>query len=154
MPIDFDRESISQRLDQTGFRGDEKTLFILEGILMYLQPESVDQTFQILRELSSQGSELVFDYIYASVLRQENVHYAEKGIAKLMARVGEQWHFGIEEGEILNFIEQYGFDLLDHRTAGDLEEMYFKDQDNHFVGRINGTHCLARAKIGTNQAPF
>jgi O-methyltransferase involved in polyketide biosynthesis len=114
---------------------------------MYLQPESVDQTFQTIRELASSGSEVVFDYIYASVLRQEDVHYGEKGTAGIMARAGEQWHFGIEEGEINSFLEQYGFKLIDHRTANDLEEMYFKDPDNHIVGRINGTHCLTRAGV-------
>lgn len=147
VPIDFDRESVSQKLDQAGFRQDEKTLFILEGVLMYLQPESVDQTFQIIRELASPKSELVFDYIYASVLRQEDVHYGEKGTANIMARAGEKWQFGIEEGSISSFLEQYGLELRDHRNAKELEKMYFQDQDNHIVGRINGTHCLTRAIV-------
>ena len=149
MPIDFDKESISRKLVKGDFRREEKTLFILEGVLMYLQSESVDQTFKTIRELALPYGEVVFDYIYMSVLRQENVHYGEKGTAGVMAKAGEQWHFGIEEGEISNFLEGYGLNLLDHRTASDLEEMYFKDQNNHIVGHINGTHCLTRAKIGT-----
>jgi len=34
VPIDFDRESISQKLGQTGVSRGEKTLFVLEGVLM------------------------------------------------------------------------------------------------------------------------
>jgi methyltransferase (TIGR00027 family) len=69
VPIDFDRESLTMKLDQAGFKRDARSLFILEGVLMYLQPQSVDQTFRTIRELAGAGSEVVFDYIYASVLR-------------------------------------------------------------------------------------
>jgi hypothetical protein len=35
--------------------------------------------------------------------------------------------------------------LRDHKDARDLEEMYFKNPAGRIVGRVNGTHCLARA---------
>jgi methyltransferase (TIGR00027 family) len=143
--IDFDREFLPLKLDQAGFKRDGRSLFILEGVLMYLQPESVDQTFQTIQELAAAGSEVVFDYVYASVLRHENIYYGEKGMVESMAKAGEQWHFGIEKGEIVQFLSRYGFELRDHRDARELEEMYFKDPSGRTVGRVNGTHCLARA---------
>lgn len=97
IPIDFDRDSLPLRLNQAGFKREERTLFILEGVLMYLQPKSVEQTFLTIQELSAAGSEVVFDYIYASVLRHENIYYGEKGTIEVMAKAGEQWHFGIEK---------------------------------------------------------
>ncbi|MBN2539093.1 MAG: SAM-dependent methyltransferase [Deltaproteobacteria bacterium] len=145
IPIDFDRESLPVKLDQAGFNRDERSLIILEGVLMYLQPQSVDQTFHTIQKLAAPGSEIVFDYIYASVLRHENIYYGEKGMAESMAKTGEQWHFGIEKGEIGQFLSRYGFELHDHRDSRELEEMYFKDQPGRNVGRVNGTHCLARA---------
>ena len=143
--IDFDREFLPLKLDQAEFKRNEKSLFILEGVLMYLQPQSVDQTFQTIQELAAAGSEVVFDYIYASVLRHENIYYGEKGLVESMAKAGEQWHFGIEKGEIVQFLSRYGFKLHDHRDGPKLEEMYFKDSSGRTVGRVNGTHCLARA---------
>ena len=145
VPIDFDKESLPLKLEQAGFKQDEKSLFILEGVLMYLQPQSVDQTFQTIKELTAVGSEVVFDYIYASVLRHENIYYGEKGMLETMTKAGEQWHFGIEKGEIIQFLSRYGFELHDHRDSRDLEEMYFKNPSGKTVGRVNGTHCLARA---------
>ena len=62
-----------------------------------------------------------------------------------MAKTGEPWHFGIEKGEICQLLSRYGFELLDHRDARDLEEMYFKDPAGRIVGRVNATHCLAIA---------
>ncbi len=145
VPIDFDREFLPLKLDQAGFKRDERSLFILEGVLMYLQPQSVDQTFQTIRELAAAGSEVVFDYIYASVLRHDDIYYGEKGLVESMAKAGEQWHFAIERGEIMQFLSRYGFELHDHRNGRELEQMYFKDPSGRTVGRVNGTHCLARA---------
>ncbi|MGD9001522.1 MAG: class I SAM-dependent methyltransferase, partial [Anaerolineae bacterium] len=46
--IDFDRESLSERLAEAGFTRGARSLFVLEGLLMYLLPESVDETFQVI----------------------------------------------------------------------------------------------------------
>jgi methyltransferase (TIGR00027 family) len=145
VPIDFDRESLTLKLDQAGFKRDARSLFILEGVLMYLQPQSVDQTFRTIRELAGAGSEVVFDYIYASVLRREYLYYGEEGFADAVAKAGEEWRFGIEKGEIGQFVSRYGLELRDHRDARELEKLYFTDPAGRTVGRVNGTHCLARA---------
>ena len=92
IPIDFDRDSLPQKLDEAGFKKNKKNLFILEGLLMYLQPESVHETLEIIRAYSGVNSRIVFDYVYASVLRQENLYYGEKGIFKSVSKAKEQWH--------------------------------------------------------------
>jgi len=145
VPIDFDTESLPLKLDQAGFKRNERSLFILEGVLEYLEPQSVDRTFRTIRELAGPGSEVVFNYIYASVLRREQRYYGEKGAVEAVKKTGEPWQFGIEKGEIAHFLSRYGFELRDHRDARDLEEMYFKDPAGRIVGRVHGTHCLARA---------
>jgi methyltransferase (TIGR00027 family) len=145
VPIDFDKESLTTKLDQAGFKRDARSLFILEGVLMYLLPQSIDQTFRTIRQLAGAGSEVVFDYIYASVLRGEDTHYAEKGFADAVAKAGEEWRCGIEKGEIRQFLSKYGLELRDHRDARELEQIYFTDPSGRIVGRVNGTHCLTRA---------
>ena len=145
VPIDFDSESLPLKLEQANFKRGERSLFVLEGVLMYLQPQSVDQTFRTIHELAGTGSEVVFDYVYASVLRHEDGCYGERGIEETVAKAGEKWHFGIEKGDIGQFLSRYGLVLHDHRDARALEEMYFKDAADRIIGRVNGTHCLARA---------
>lgn len=145
IPIDFDKESLPVKLEQVGFGRNHRSLFILEGLLMYLQPESVDKTFRTLQDFAGDASEIVFDYVYASVLRHENIYYGESGIVESGERAGEQWHFGIEKGEVEQFLSTYDLKLIDHKDAHDLEEMYFKDASGKIVGRVNGTHCLVRA---------
>jgi methyltransferase (TIGR00027 family) len=125
VPIDFDRESLAMKLDHAGFKRNERSLFILEGVLEYLQPQLVDQTFQTIRDLAGAGSEVVFNCIYASVLRQQDMHHGEKDSLETLEKAGEPWHFGIEKGEISQFLLRYGFELRDHRDSSKLEEMYF-----------------------------
>jgi len=143
--IDFDKELLPDKLDMAGFHKDRRSLFILEGLLMYLEPESVHTTFQTIREYAGTASLVVFDYIQASVLRHENTLYGESGIVQSVWKAGEQWRFGIEPGEIEQFVTAYGFEVSDHKCAQELEATYFQDADGRLVGRVNGTHCIVTA---------
>jgi methyltransferase (TIGR00027 family) len=145
IPIDFDKESLPAKLEEAGYRRGGRSLFVLEGLLMYLQPESVDETFKVVEEFAGEGSEVVFDYVRGSVLRHEGTYYGEREIAKTVAGAGEQWCFGIEEGELERFLKKYGLRAREHVDAQDLERMYFTDATGEIVGRINDTHCLVRA---------
>jgi methyltransferase (TIGR00027 family) len=151
--IDFDKESLSTRLDETGFYRQRRSLFILEGLLMYLQPDSVDTTFHIIQDYAGEGSWIVFDYIYASVLRNEGIYYGEAGIEKTVSEAGEKWHFGIEKGEIEPFLNRYAMRLIDHKDAKELEDLYFTDANGKTIGRINGTHGLVTAEIQWLSSP-
>ncbi|HVN81932.1 MAG TPA: SAM-dependent methyltransferase [Terriglobia bacterium] len=144
--IDFDKESLPTKLDVAGFCKHRQSLFILEGLVMYLQPESVDATFQTIRDYAGRGSRIVFDYIYASVLRKEDTYYGEAGIMETVSGVGEQWHFGIEKGQIEQFLAKYAMQLIDHKDAKDLDQAYFSDPNGKIIGRVNGAHCVITAE--------
>jgi methyltransferase (TIGR00027 family) len=145
IPIDFDKESLPVKLDEAGFQKGKRNLFVLEGLLMYLQPESVDETFRTIRDFAGKESEVVFDYVYASVLRREELYEGERQIVESVAKAGEGWQFGMERGEVDQFLSTYDLRLCDQSDAGWLEQMYFKDESGKIVGRVNGTHCLVRA---------
>lgn len=168
--IDFDRDSLPDRLDKAGFQKGRRSLFILEGLLMYLQPSSVQSTFQTIQSCAGPGSRVVFDYVHASVLRrkaspersesrcskgagrpegaghQEGSAIGESQILKTVSSAGEAWQFGMEKGEIEPFIAAFGFQLIDHRDASDLERTYFSASNGNVLARVNGTHCLVTAE--------
>jgi methyltransferase (TIGR00027 family) len=154
VPIDFDKESLSQKLDMAGFGKKRRSLFILEGLLMYLEPASVRTTFHTIQEYAGTGSRIVFDYVQASVLRHENTLYGEAGLAKTVSKAGEQWRFGIEPVEIESFTATYGFEVSDNKCARELESSYFQDENGRLAGRVNATHCLVTAeRQQQNRAP-
>ena len=143
--IDFDKESLPEKLEGSGFARGKKSLFLLEGLLMYLQPESVDGTFRVMEDFSGEGSIVVFDYVRAPVLRRAGLYYGEREILETVDRAGEQWHFGIEEGELEAFLATYGFQVSEHLDPQDLERRFFTDASGEIVARINGAHCLVKA---------
>lgn len=90
------------------------------------------------------GSLIVFDYIYAGVLRKENKYYGEREASlKTLVKVGEEWMFAFEEGEIERFLSRHGFSLKDHSGKPELKDRYFRNSKGVIVGKINGTGAIA-----------
>jgi len=146
IPVDFEKENIRTKLNECGFNRNKKTLFILEGLIMYLSEYTVMETFSFITDFSSQGSIIVFDYVHASVLRLENKYYGENAIYNRVKKDNEQWIFGIDESEIDKFLMNFNLSIVDHLNSKVMEERYFKDDSGRIVTKVNGTHCIVLAK--------
>jgi methyltransferase (TIGR00027 family) len=143
VPINFNKESLPDKMAQAGFVAGRKSLFLLEAVTMYLPQEAVESTFHFIEGVAGRGSLIAFDYIYASVLRKENKYYGERETSlKTLAKVGEEWIFALEEGEDECFLERHGFSLKDHSGKPELEDRYFKNSKGVIVGKINGTGAM------------
>ena len=145
--IDFNTEKIDDKLKAAGFQYNRKTLYILEGIIMYLNESAVNEDFRFISESAGGGSEVVFDYIYKSVLEGKNLYYGEKSIFNRVKKSGEGWIFGIAEGEIKTFLQERRLALIQRMDSNQLEEKYFQDEENIILGKVNETHCIVYAKI-------
>jgi len=143
--IDFDREDIFEVLCKAGYQTRQKSLFLWEGVTMYLSAQAVDSTLNFIHQYAAPGSRVAFDYIYASVLRGENRYYGEQQILERVSKVGEGWTFGLEEGVIEGFLAERGFELSAHYTPPELEKLYLTAVDGTLHGRVNGTHCIVVA---------
>ncbi|MBN1888987.1 MAG: SAM-dependent methyltransferase [Thermoflexales bacterium] len=146
-PIDFNKQRLADVLTAAGYRDGQQTLFLWEGVTMYLEPEAVDGTLAFIRSSAAEGSLVVFDYVRASVLRRENTLYGEKGSYDMVAKAGERWMFGIEDGAIESFLAERDFKLLAHYAPSDLEAAYLTAEDGTKAGRINETHCIVIAGV-------
>jgi len=146
IPIDFNKELIEEKLKKYDFKPQKKTLFVLEGLTMYLSQDAVDETFRLIYEWGDQNSEVVFDYVFSSVLRGENLFYGEKEAYYTVKKAGETWTFGIEKGQIISFLKERHLELIQHLESKDLERQYFTDENGDIIGKINGTHCIVHAR--------
>ncbi|MFX1398180.1 MAG: class I SAM-dependent methyltransferase [Promethearchaeota archaeon] len=145
--IDFNTENIDEKMKEAGFQYDKKTLYILEGITMYLNEVGIDMDFKFIAESAGMGSIIVFDYIYQSVLNKQNLYHGEEEIYQTIKKSGEGWTYGIVEGDIENFLQVRDLKLVEHLNYRDLEEKFFQDENNNIIGKVNGTHCIVLAKI-------
>jgi methyltransferase (TIGR00027 family) len=147
VPIDFNKENPFEVLARAGYQEEQKSLFLWEGVTMYLSAEAVDGTLNFIRSHAASGSRVAFDYIYASVLRRENRYYGEQGIFDTVSKTGEGWTFGLEEGAIKPFLSERGFEIVAHYTPPELEKLYLIAEAGTLHGRVNGTHCIVVASV-------
>jgi methyltransferase (TIGR00027 family) len=147
LPINFNNESLGRVLSEAGYRENQQTLFLWEGVTMYLEPEAVDSMLAFIRTGAAEGSIVAFDYVRAAVLRGEGHFYGGRKASETVARTGEAWEFGIEDGAIQGFLSERGFKLVSHYTPSDLEAAYLSAEDGARIRRINETHCIVIAAL-------
>lgn len=74
LSIDFSQQKITEVLTQDqGFDPQRKTLFICEGVMMYLSAENVDDIFDAIRQLTGHGSELIFSALEPQYSQKNSV---------------------------------------------------------------------------------
>lgn len=61
-PIDFEKDALSDVLERAGHRLDQRTVWIWEGVTMYLPPAAIDATLSVVRDRSSPRSVLLMTY--------------------------------------------------------------------------------------------
>jgi methyltransferase (TIGR00027 family) len=124
IPIDFNEETL-QKLFDYGYRQEEKTLFIWEGVVHYLKAEAVDQTLAFVRMNSGRGSSIIFDYMYTSALRVEQKRSEVARMQRSRLLTGEGLTFGIEEGQVEEFLRLRGYTRIHNLSSQDLHRAYF-----------------------------
>ncbi len=125
VPVEIGVDTLGRRLLESGYDRSLKTLFIMEGLSMYLPPETVDETLSFIVNNSGRSSTIVFDYIPESVVDGTCELQAGKNWRKGVMDVGEPFLFGIREGEIEAFLTQRGFLKVKNVTGEDYKKAYF-----------------------------
>jgi len=127
--IDFNTQSLGQRLAESGYDERLKTLFIWQGVTQYLTPEAVDATLAFIAEHSGPGSAVIFDYMYPTLL-DGTIKRGE--VANMRGKrwvSGEMMTFGIPEGKVTEFLEQRGFTQVQDADAKYLHDTYFTGEN-------------------------
>ncbi|OMC29003.1 methyltransferase [Mycobacterium sp. GA-1841] len=87
----------SETLQANGFDAAQPTVWLIEGLLQYLDEDAVHTLFRRVNTLSVQGSVLLYDIVGKTLL--DNVMLA--AVREQMARNGAPWLFGTDSPEQL-----------------------------------------------------
>jgi methyltransferase (TIGR00027 family) len=138
VPTDLEVDEFGQRLLENGYNKSMKTLFIMEGLLMYLSPEIVEEILSFIVHNSGNGSAILFDYIPLSVVDGTCELEAGQNWQKGVTDAGEPFKFGIKEGSTESFLTQRGFTKIRNVTSKDYKRAYFygKNEDRE-VNRLS-----------------
>jgi len=125
VPVDFETDNFGEKLAAQGYDRSLKTLFLLEGLIMYIPPEAVDETLSFIAKNSGKGSAILFDYYPESVVDGTCELEAGKNIRNYTKQQGEPLQFGIREGMVEAFLVERGFSGVQNVTAEEYRKMYF-----------------------------
>jgi methyltransferase (TIGR00027 family) len=129
VPVDFNTQTLEQRLFECGYDETRKTLFIWQGVTQYLAPAAVDSTLALIAHHSGDGSAVIFDYMYPTLLDGSIQHGEVANIRNKRWLSGEDFTFGIADGAVTGFLEQRGFHQIHDANNVYLHGAYFTGEN-------------------------
>ena len=114
-----------QDLRAAGYFTDKKTLFLLEGLVMYLSRQDVETLFSSIKLHAGPDSTLLFDYIPGFVIEGSSGREDARTIMAYTQKSGEPFLSGFDEGEIKTVLERHGFSDVKVIKGEDLRPLYF-----------------------------
>ncbi len=125
-PVIFGEDRLDQKLLENGFNPGLKTLFIVEGLLMYIPPPAVDGLLQFIVNASGPGSALTADCFSKTVVEGASPLKEARVLRQFVEKEGAPLMFGVEESEMAAFFENRGFHPVTIVTAEECKEKYFR----------------------------
>ncbi|MEZ4226965.1 MAG: SAM-dependent methyltransferase [Polyangiaceae bacterium] len=136
--IDFERQSLDAVLRHHDFDANAPSLWIWEGVTMYLDPAAVDATLEAIARVSAPGSRLAVTY-----LPRNFSDPVSRRLSRLGARViGEAVRASYEPEEFGSLLLRHGFRVLTDDTTEDWASRWPASQRH----RVRNWERLARAE--------
>ena len=146
VPVDFESEDLGGKLLGMGYDASKKSLFVMEGLVMYLPPQAVDMMLSFIVRNSGKGSRIIFDYYPQSLVDGTSELEAAKNIRNYVIEQGEPLQFGIKEGGVDSFLAERGFSHIHNVTSDDYKSAYFHDANKDRC--VSNLLYFAHAAIG------
>lgn len=109
IPVDLSITSLKTALLGSDFDSRQKTLYLLEGLILYIPPEQVKELFSSIISQSAQGSAVLFDSIDGKIVDGSDQSAYAMNLRDQMSRLGEAFVFGIRKGEEEKYMRTIGF---------------------------------------------
>jgi methyltransferase (TIGR00027 family) len=122
VPVDFERDDMPMLLRDAGFSRETPSVWIWEGVIVYLTPEAIDATLGALARLSAPGSTLIATYTRPGFGARRALRLRARLAARL---VGEPVRGAIETAELHARLERAGFRVETDEGPLDWEKRYW-----------------------------
>lgn len=146
--VDFDRQTLEGELPRAGYDETRRTLFILEGVTMYVGEAGIGATFDFMARRAPRGSRVLYDYILRRVAEGDYAGlYAASTAAAGVARLGEPFVTGWTPAEAAAFAGRHGLAVREDLDAAALTRGYLTGSNGKPDGRIPEWYRIARAEV-------
>ncbi|WP_319406816.1 SAM-dependent methyltransferase [uncultured Desulfosarcina sp.] len=143
IPVDFVEKDFQTGLLANGYDRQLKTLFIWEGVTMYADAVTVEQTLDFIANNVGNGSGLIFDYTYPEVLAGTLERKEAKEWFKISQKSDEPLLFGISRDNIEKFLTDRGFSNVVSVSSEYFNAAYFTgvNQDRESTPVLSLAHA-------------
>jgi len=125
VPVVFGQDRLDEKLLQHGYKPQLKTLFIVEGLLMYIPPAAVDALLAFVTGASAPGSALVGDVFDTTVVDGTSDLPEARVLRQFVETEGSQLQFGIPAGTVESFFMERGFTQVACVSTEACKKKYF-----------------------------
>lgn len=127
LPVDFTKQSLEEALAASSdYSPHRATLFLAEGVLMYLERREVERIFDVVRRQPGR-KRFIFTFMERDSKGRASFRRAT-WIARLWLKLcGEPFKWGLERAELKSFLAERGFDLKESGTPEVFRETYLED---------------------------
>jgi methyltransferase (TIGR00027 family) len=145
VPVDFEKESLIEKLRMSGYRTDAPALFSWLGVTMYLSNDAIFGTLRTVAALAP-GTEIIFEYnVPKDLVDEETQKILAAAMTGAQARGEPQGTF-FEPAKLAELVRNIGFAEVSDFGPDEAGARYFN-------GRIDGLRPLAlnhymRARVG------
>lgn len=125
LSVDFAHQTLETELNNFAeFKPERKTLFICEGVMMYLSQESVDILFKSIRDLSGVGTQ----FLYSALEPKDSVKNTIPGLLYHHLKfIGEPIDWDMDSGKMADFIKRHDCELKSLAGRDELLKRFVKD---------------------------
>lgn len=131
--VDFDRQSLAERLAESGFDATRRTILVWDGVTNYLQPDAVDAVMRWVGGLAK-TSQFIFTYIHAGALNGSVGFVGVERLTRTLRRSGEPWTFGLRPEAVADYLAQRGLRLMADQGAADYRPKVMSEAARRIVG--------------------
>lgn len=118
VPVDFEADSLADRLRQSGFDLSRPALVSWLGVTMYLTRAAISQTLGVIGGLAP-GTELIADYMLPPGMRDADGDAYVALVAPVAAQRGEPWLTFLSPDDMSGLLEGSGFERPEHVAQRD-----------------------------------
>ena len=137
--VDFQVDSLSERLHATGFDPSQPAFVSWLGVTQYLTDHAIEATLDVIASFSV-GTELAIEYLLPAVLRDEAGQALADFFMPRAATFGEPWVTFLTPAQLAGLLVERGMVVLDDVGRTDqIEAVLWERSDGlrpHELGRI------------------
>ncbi|MGH9941917.1 MAG: class I SAM-dependent methyltransferase [Pyrinomonadaceae bacterium] len=146
LPLDLGRQSLDQLARPNDFDADDRrTLFIAEGLLMYLTPGEVDALFEFVGRRGGAGSRFAFTYMESDAGGRAAFRNSTRAVKWWLRWRGEPFKWSLRPAQLPPFLAAHALSPRGELvTADTLRRRYLDDPQLSRLPLAVGEHlCVA-----------